>query len=112
LHEHLLALWGVPIGEMWDLEKLADRCRATARWTFFLTSSPANVLGTSNIAADLTARGCWFPTQCYSYPLNEPSSRLAIFSNLSTQPGLGDRIGLHGDGRGGVGTLHPWGRMR
>jgi kynurenine formamidase len=21
LHEHLLALWGVPIGEMWDLER-------------------------------------------------------------------------------------------
>lgn len=45
LHEHLLALWGVPIGELWDLEKLADLCAAEKRWTFLLTSAPNNVTG-------------------------------------------------------------------
>ncbi|KAI9811865.1 MAG: hypothetical protein M1827_005216 [Pycnora praestabilis] len=45
LHEYLLARWGCPIGEMWDLEKLAETCRAKGRWTFFVTSSPANVPG-------------------------------------------------------------------
>lgn len=45
LHEHILALWGMPLGEMWDLEKLAEKCRETGRWTFFLTSAPANVPG-------------------------------------------------------------------
>jgi kynurenine formamidase len=45
LHEYLLALWGVPIGEMVDLERLSERCREVGRWTFFFTSCPANVEG-------------------------------------------------------------------
>lgn len=45
LHESLLALWGCPLGEMWDLEKLAVRCRDMGKWTFFMTSAPANVPG-------------------------------------------------------------------
>lgn len=45
LHEWLLALWGMGIGEIWDLEELAAKCRANSRWTFFITSAPANVLG-------------------------------------------------------------------
>lgn len=45
LHEHLLALWGMPIGEMWDLEGLASMCREHQRWSFFMTSAPANVFG-------------------------------------------------------------------
>lgn len=45
LHEYLLALWGVPIGEMLDLERLAERCREEGRWSFFFVSSPANVVG-------------------------------------------------------------------
>ncbi|KAI9815801.1 MAG: hypothetical protein M1827_002197 [Pycnora praestabilis] len=44
-HEYLLALWGCPIGEMWDLEKLARTCREKNRWTFFVTSAPSNVPG-------------------------------------------------------------------
>ncbi|CAL5870679.1 uncharacterized protein PFLUO_LOCUS4919 [Penicillium psychrofluorescens] len=27
LHQNLLALWGCPLGEMWDLERLAEMCR-------------------------------------------------------------------------------------
>jgi len=45
LHEYLLALWGVPIGEMLDLERLGVRCREEGRWTGFLTSAVANVHG-------------------------------------------------------------------
>ena len=45
LHEYLLALWGVPIGEMLDLERLAEKCRSRGKWTFFVASSPNNVLG-------------------------------------------------------------------
>jgi len=42
LHEYILALWGMPLGEMLDLEKLAKTCRDKGRWTFFFTSAPAN----------------------------------------------------------------------
>jgi hypothetical protein len=42
LHEYILALWGMPLGEMLDLEKLAKRCAETNRWFFFFTSAPAN----------------------------------------------------------------------
>lgn len=42
LHHHLLAGWGLPIGEMFDLEELAETCRRLGRWTFFVSSSPLN----------------------------------------------------------------------
>lgn len=45
LHEKLLALWGCPIGELWDLEKLADKCAERKQWTFFLASAPNHVKG-------------------------------------------------------------------
>ncbi|KAI0491097.1 hypothetical protein F4859DRAFT_33751 [Xylaria cf. heliscus] len=45
LHEVLLAGWGCPIGELFDLEKLAQNCRAEGRWTFFVSSEPCNVPG-------------------------------------------------------------------
>ncbi|EXJ67385.1 uncharacterized protein A1O5_09398 [Cladophialophora psammophila CBS 110553] len=45
LHYYLLPRWGVPIGEMWDLDGLAELCQKTGRYTFFLASSPANVQG-------------------------------------------------------------------
>ena len=35
----------MPIGELWDLEKLAEECKKRGRWTFFLTSSPLNLRG-------------------------------------------------------------------
>ncbi|KAH8667974.1 putative cyclase-domain-containing protein [Tricladium varicosporioides] len=43
LHDHLLSMMGMPIGEMWDLEALARECEVQNRWSFFLTSSPLNV---------------------------------------------------------------------
>jgi kynurenine formamidase len=45
MHHHLLGLFGMQIGELWELESLADDCAADGRYTFFLTSSPLNVAG-------------------------------------------------------------------
>ncbi|KAK1760890.1 hypothetical protein QBC47DRAFT_16926 [Echria macrotheca] len=45
LHEVLLAGWGCPIGELFDLEELAGRCRDEKRWSFFLVSEPCHVEG-------------------------------------------------------------------
>ena len=52
LHEYILALWGMPLGEMLDLEKLAQTCREKNRWFFFFTSAPANCPGTLNTRID------------------------------------------------------------
>jgi hypothetical protein len=43
LHEWLLAGWGMPIGEMFDLEGLSEMCEKTGRWSFFLCSVPLKV---------------------------------------------------------------------
>ncbi|HXW83893.1 MAG TPA: cyclase family protein, partial [Candidatus Binataceae bacterium] len=45
MHFHMLAMFGMPIGEMWNLEQLADDCAADKRYTFFLTSAPLNIPG-------------------------------------------------------------------
>lgn len=42
LHQHLLAGWGLPIGEMFNLEELAETCQRLGRWSFFISSSPLN----------------------------------------------------------------------
>lgn len=47
LHEYVLALWGMPLGEMWDLEGVAEVCRRQNRWTFFLASAPDMIFGLS-----------------------------------------------------------------
>jgi len=44
-HTYLLAFWGTPIGELWDLEALAETCHRLGRYSFFLTSIPLNVPG-------------------------------------------------------------------
>ena len=45
LHFHMLSFFGMPIGEMWNLEGLAEDCAADGRYDFFLTSAPLNVPG-------------------------------------------------------------------
>jgi kynurenine formamidase len=45
LHFHMLAFFGMPIGEMWNLEGLAEDCAADKRYDFFITSAPLNVPG-------------------------------------------------------------------
>lgn len=45
LHQWLLGGWGVPIGEMFDLEALARKCKELGRWEFFVSSVPLKVPG-------------------------------------------------------------------
>ena len=47
LHEWLLAGWGMPIGELFDLERLSVECRERGRWSFFFNSVPLKVCGVS-----------------------------------------------------------------
>ncbi|KAK2049121.1 hypothetical protein LZ31DRAFT_572913 [Colletotrichum somersetense] len=43
LHPYFLSLFGMPIGELWDLSRLSAYCKKTGRYTFLLTSAPLNV---------------------------------------------------------------------
>ncbi|KAF2202795.1 hypothetical protein GQ43DRAFT_454883 [Delitschia confertaspora ATCC 74209] len=53
LHEWLLAGWGMPIGEMFDLERLSETCRKLGRNSFFVSSMPLKVPG--GVASPLNA---------------------------------------------------------
>jgi hypothetical protein len=44
-HEVMLAGWGMPIGELFDLEKLGAYCEREKRWEFFVSSEVCNVPG-------------------------------------------------------------------
>ncbi|KIM95449.1 hypothetical protein OIDMADRAFT_45284 [Oidiodendron maius Zn] len=44
-HEILLSGWGMPIGEWFNLENLADHCEKVGRWSFFVASEVCNVPG-------------------------------------------------------------------
>ncbi|KAL1962256.1 hypothetical protein VTN77DRAFT_9846 [Rasamsonia byssochlamydoides] len=39
LHDNLISLFGMPLGEMFDLEGLAEVCKRHRRWSFFFTST-------------------------------------------------------------------------
>lgn len=62
---------------MVDLEKLAQTCREKNRWTFFVTSAPANVPGKLSCAvpgfdhanAEYSLRRCCFSCKWYCYLL-------------------------------------------
>jgi len=45
LHQTLIGLWGMPIGEFFLLEKLAELAATHNRYTFFFSSWPLNILG-------------------------------------------------------------------
>ncbi|KAJ5156599.1 hypothetical protein N7492_009402 [Penicillium capsulatum] len=45
LHEWLLAGWGMPIGELFDLEQLGQECSKRGKWSFFFSSMPLRVPG-------------------------------------------------------------------
>ncbi|MCJ1383318.1 hypothetical protein MMC17_006431 [Xylographa soralifera] len=45
LHQWLLGGWGMPIGEQFDLERLAEHCKETGRYSFFLSSVPLKTIG-------------------------------------------------------------------
>jgi kynurenine formamidase len=44
-HRRLIALQGMAIGELWDLEALAQSCAADGTYEFMLVSAPLNVPG-------------------------------------------------------------------
>ena len=44
LHLSLLPLLGLPLGELFDLESLADECHTTRTYDFMVTSAPLNLL--------------------------------------------------------------------
>jgi hypothetical protein len=43
LHPELLPLLGIPIGELFDLDALADDCASDGRWSCFFTSAPLHL---------------------------------------------------------------------
>lgn len=45
LHQRIIGLFGMPIGELWYLEYLAADCAADGVYEFLFTSAPLNVLG-------------------------------------------------------------------
>jgi kynurenine formamidase len=45
LHFHLLPLLGLPLGELWELDTLADDCAAAGTYDAFFTSAPLNMPG-------------------------------------------------------------------
>ncbi|KIW44402.1 uncharacterized protein PV06_02875 [Exophiala oligosperma] len=44
-HQILIPLWGLSIGELFDLEKLSQTCKKYGRYEFFFSSSPPNIPG-------------------------------------------------------------------
>ncbi|KUL90676.1 hypothetical protein ZTR_00225 [Talaromyces verruculosus] len=45
LHPTLLAGWGTPIGELFELEALSETCKRMKRWSFFFISVPLKYTG-------------------------------------------------------------------
>jgi kynurenine formamidase len=45
MHDTIIGLWGMPIGEMFQLDALAAACAADRRYEFFFTSAPLNKRG-------------------------------------------------------------------
>ncbi|KAL5041444.1 hypothetical protein BDW71DRAFT_201361 [Aspergillus fruticulosus] len=45
LHQYFLGLFGLNIGELWDLEALSRLCAEKKKYSFLLTSCPLNVPG-------------------------------------------------------------------
>lgn len=45
MHGTIIGLWGMPIGEMFQLDQLAAACSEDQRYEFFVTSAPLNKAG-------------------------------------------------------------------
>ncbi|PWZ03694.1 hypothetical protein BCV70DRAFT_197896 [Testicularia cyperi] len=55
IHQTLLGMWGMPIGEMFDLEELSATCKNLGRWSFYFGSWPlmnyGGIASTANASA-------------------------------------------------------------
>ncbi|KAF7353897.1 Serine/threonine protein kinase PRP4 [Mycena venus] len=60
MHQTILGLWGMPIGEFFDLEKLSEICAETGRYTFFFSSWPLNIIGGCASPPNAAVRGFVF----------------------------------------------------
>jgi hypothetical protein len=49
LHEWILVHWGMPIGEMWDLEKLSEKCKSMKRYSKSGDHSPRALDDTNDV---------------------------------------------------------------
>lgn len=45
LHTWFLSMFGMSIGELWDLKQLSETCKRLGRYSFLITSAPLNVPG-------------------------------------------------------------------
>ena len=45
MHRALIGLLGMPIGELWNLDPLAEACATDRRWSFMLTVAPLSLVG-------------------------------------------------------------------
>ena len=55
LHRVLIGLFGMPLGELWHLERLAQRCHELGRFEFLLTSAPLHAPGAVGSPANALA---------------------------------------------------------
>jgi kynurenine formamidase len=55
IHIALLRNAGIPLGELWALEQLADACRADGRYTCAVASAPLNIHGAFGSTANAIA---------------------------------------------------------
>ena len=79
IHEYLLAGWGMPIGELFDLEALSKTCKELNRYSFFLTSMPLNSMFSSPLSLFLM----WFLVLIWTSSVrggvSSPPNAMAIF---------------------------------
>ncbi|NIH87106.1 cyclase family protein [Amycolatopsis granulosa] len=55
MHNVLIALLGFPLGELWDLDGLAERCARDGRWDCLIVSTPLNLTGGTGSPANAVA---------------------------------------------------------
>jgi len=45
MHRSIIPLLGMPIGELWDMDRLAEACAQDSRYSFLLTVAPLPIVG-------------------------------------------------------------------
>lgn len=54
-HQDLIALLGIPLGELWKLDILADECHSRDKYEFLMVVKPLNLIGGVGSPANATA---------------------------------------------------------